>query len=276
VGNNNTPEINGINLSGEKNILIKPISFKTEFMSGIIPNEYINNEYIEEAYVYYRNPNYEPIHPSGEEWKLVRGTISSLAPMTTQFKISYTVKEKILNKKIRNGVIQMCKLITTNQDGYCQDVVIENPTTKEKITIINSTCYHPGMQDFDQDPSLVGAKNFIVYDEHGKRFTLFKFKKNSNYWLVWEQDIYSKFKKLEIKADSFPGVYKIVGETYARDRDTGKDRFFQFIIPRAKIGTNNTLTLEAEGDPTVFNLSARILRPKTGHMVEFIQYSLEE
>ena len=80
--------------------------------------------------------------------------------------------------------------------------------------------------------------------------------------------------QLVIKADDFPGTYKIVGDTYARNRDTGKDEFFQFIIHRAKMSSDNSLTLEAEGDPTVFNLNLRTLRPKDGKMIELIQYQM--
>ena len=80
-------------------------------------------------------------------------------------------------------------------------------------------------------------------------------------------------KSLKIEADDFPGTYKIVGDTYARDRDTGEDEYFQFVIPRAKMSAEQTLTLEAEGDPTTFNLNLTVLRPQTGHMIELIQYN---
>lgn len=79
---------------------------------------------------------------------------------------------------------------------------------------------------------------------------------------------------LTIEADDFPGTYKIVGDTYARDRDTGEDQYFQFVIPRAKMSAEQTLTLEAEGDPTTFNLNLTVLRPTTGHMIELIQYEI--
>ena len=80
--------------------------------------------------------------------------------------------------------------------------------------------------------------------------------------------------KIVIDADDYPGVFKIVGDTYARNRNTGEDEYFQFIIHRAKMSAENTLTLEAEGDPTVFNLNLRTLRPKDGHMIELIQYKV--
>ena len=79
---------------------------------------------------------------------------------------------------------------------------------------------------------------------------------------------------LVIEADDFPGTYKLVGDTYARNRDTGEDEYFQFVINRAKMSAEQTLTLEAEGDPTTFNLNMTVLRPQSGKMMELIQYTL--
>ena len=75
---------------------------------------------------------------------------------------------------------------------------------------------------------------------------------------------------ITINANKFPGTYAIVGKTFARDID-GKDHVFTFYIPKAKIQSENTFTMEAEGDPTVFNMSLRVLRGNTdGDMVQFI------
>ena len=81
-------------------------------------------------------------------------------------------------------------------------------------------------------------------------------------------------KSLVIEADDYPGTYKLVGDTYARNRDTGEDEYFQFVINRAKMSAEQTLTLEAEGDPTTFNLNMTVLRPQSGKMMELIQYTL--
>ena len=62
-----------------------------------------------------------------------------------------------------------------------------------------------------------------------------------------------------IGPNTFPGTYPVVGKTVARDTD-GKDHLFTFYIPKAKIQSETTLTMEAEGDPTVFNMSLRVLR----------------
>lgn len=81
---------------------------------------------------------------------------------------------------------------------------------------------------------------------------------------------------IEISADKFPGTYKVVGDTFARNKTTGEDQRFQFVVPQAKMTSEQTITLEAEGDPTVFNLNLTVLRPDDGVMVKLIQYDVIE
>ncbi len=81
---------------------------------------------------------------------------------------------------------------------------------------------------------------------------------------------------ITINANSFPGTYYITGDTYARSETTGKDEFFQFIIPKAKVLSENTITLEAEGDPSVFNMNLRVLRAADGGMMKLVKYSLAD
>ena len=81
---------------------------------------------------------------------------------------------------------------------------------------------------------------------------------------------------IEISANSFPGTYYVTGDTYARSETTGKDEFFQFIVPKAKIQSENTITLEAEGDPSVFNMNLKVLRPADGVMMKLVKYNLVE
>ena len=95
----------------------------------------------------------------------------------------------------------------------------------------------------------------------------------SQYILSWDATA-SEASTITITADSFPGTYYVVGDTYARSEDSGEDEFFQFIIPKAKVTAENTITLEAEGDPSVFNLNLRVLRPSDGEMMKLVKYSL--
>lgn len=79
---------------------------------------------------------------------------------------------------------------------------------------------------------------------------------------------------IDISANSFPGTYYVTGDTYARSEVTGDDEFFQFIIPKAKVTSENTITLEAEGDPSVFNMNLKVLRPTDGQMMKLVKYEL--
>ena len=80
--------------------------------------------------------------------------------------------------------------------------------------------------------------------------------------------------EIEVSPNSFPGTYYITGDTYARSEKTGNDEFFQFIIPKAKVASENTITMEAEGDPSVFNLNLKVLRPATGPMMKLVKYDI--
>lgn len=81
---------------------------------------------------------------------------------------------------------------------------------------------------------------------------------------------------IEISANSFPGTYYVTGDTFARSELSGEDEFFQFIILRAKVTSENTITLEAEGDPSVFNLNLRVLRGDNGQMMKLVKYDLTD
>lgn len=82
------------------------------------------------------------------------------------------------------------------------------------------------------------------------------------------------YREISIGPDTFPGTYYVTGDTYSRNQTTGKDEFFQFIVPKAKMQAENTITLEAEGDPSVFNMSIKVLRPTSGDMMKLVQYSI--
>lgn len=83
-----------------------------------------------------------------------------------------------------------------------------------------------------------------------------------------------KGNKIVVKADQWPGMYMFVGETYIRDRDTGEDQRMQIKFPQVKVKSDQTITLEAEGDPTTFNLDLEVAKPKIGAMMEITAYEV--
>lgn len=71
-------------------------------------------------------------------------------------------------------------------------------------------------------------------------------------------------------ADKFPATYKVVGDTIARGRD-GIDRKMQFVIPKAKLQSSFTLTMDAENVSTFdFNLDI-IVEAGTNKLYDIIR-----
>lgn len=64
---------------------------------------------------------------------------------------------------------------------------------------------------------------------------------------------------ITINANGFPGTYTVVGKTYARDVD-GTDNLFTFVVYKAKVQSEATLTMEADGDPSVLSMTLKVLR----------------
>lgn len=79
---------------------------------------------------------------------------------------------------------------------------------------------------------------------------------------------------ITIGANKFGGTYRVVGDTVVRSKETGEDEPFQFVIEKAKIQSEVTFTMEAEGDPATFNLPLRVLRDDKGAMFKMIKYNM--
>ncbi len=93
--------------------------------------------------------------------------------------------------------------------------------------------------------------------------------------LFWE-DISSEEAQaanvLVITPDDFPGTFKVIGDALIRSESTGKDEAFQFVISKAKLLSEITLTMQAEGDPSTFSATLNVLRDSKGEMFSLIKY----
>ena len=111
------------------------------------------------------------------------------------------------------------------------------------------------------------------YDATGSSVTTASMSSDGAYFATFQMAI-TNASVIEISANSFPGTYYVTGDTYSRKESNGVDEFFQFIIPKAKVQSENTITLEAEGDPSVFNMNLRVLRPADGKMMKLVKYDM--
>ena len=81
--------------------------------------------------------------------------------------------------------------------------------------------------------------------------------------------------EIRIDASKFGGTYYITGDTYARNYESGKDEFLQFIIPKGKVSSEDlSLTMEADGDPATFSMNVNVLRASDGSMFKLVKYTL--
>lgn len=97
------------------------------------------------------------------------------------------------------------------------------------------------------------------------------FSKGEVYLATWEHPV-KQASTITITPDSFPGTYYVTGDTMVRSDVSGKDEYFQFIIYKAKMQAEQTISMEAEGDPSTFNMTLQVLRSAKGKMIDFVKY----
>ena len=188
-----------------------------------------------------------------------------------------TTPDEVTGTVTRTAVMR----VTDGVDYFVADMVGDNGATRVKVWL---GTVPQGQEGVSFDNSEVKSKlgTVKVYDEKSNEIVTIS---QASDWTSKENTVKggkvfvtytlnAKSRTINISGDSFPGTYYIVGDTYARSDVTGEDQFFQFIIPKAKVTSENTITLEAEGDPSVFNMSLTVLRPDDGVMMKLVQYTL--
>lgn len=85
--------------------------------------------------------------------------------------------------------------------------------------------------------------------------------------------------EITISPSTFPGTYYFVGDTLLRSEISGDDEPYQWILPKGKISSEVTFTMEAEGDPATFEFTVNALRAKNENgeyeMMKFIKYNFD-
>jgi hypothetical protein len=75
-------------------------------------------------------------------------------------------------------------------------------------------------------------------------------------YVVWYKETFTtgeNNREMILKATDFPPTVRFVGETIVLDADKGQKVAFQIEIPKLKLNASFTLSLDAEGDPSVFD-----------------------
>ena len=84
----------------------------------------------------------------------------------------------------------------------------------------------------------------------------------------------SKGMEIDITSEFNDNTYYITGDTYARNYESGKDEFLQFIVPKGKVSAEDvSLTMEADGDPATFSMTVNCLKANDGSMLKLVKYT---
>ena len=147
--------------------------------------------------------------------------------------------------------------------GTRTQIVVEAGGSAQTMTDVNDI-------KFKNDKAGITAETAPTFGDHIRMF-----------WeevLDGSQNDRESAVEVTISPDTFPGTYRVVGDTYMRSEKTGKDEPFQFVINKAKVQSNVTLTLQAEGDPTTFEMTLNVLRSTNdageNEMMKLVRYSL--
>ena len=152
------------------------------------------------------------------------------------------------------------KLVCTKLDA--NNEAIEPATDAKKFKFIDRAHGTRGQADSFED--VLSAIQQAAELKNGDHVMLF-----------WEEERKGGDNKeaveLVISPDTYPGTYKVIGDALIRNKD-GKDEAFQFVINKAKMLSEVTLTMQAEGDPSTFNMTLNVLRDDEGNMMSLIKY----
>ena len=130
-------------------------------------------------------------------------------------------------------------------------------------------------QNFVEKAPVAGTDYDTVEESTGKfldakgNYVTFKVR------IFWEDETTQEAEnatELVISPDRYPGTYRVIGDSLIRSEKTGMDEAFQFVINKAKMLSEVTLTMQAEGDPSTFNMTLNVLRDEDGNMMRLVKY----
>ena len=78
---------------------------------------------------------------------------------------------------------------------------------------------------------------------------------------------------ITISSNKFSGYYMGIGDTFWRNEKSGLDEKVQIVLPKVKISSQFTLTMQADGDPSVFDFNLEVMKaPDSTDMVKLVRY----
>ena len=189
----------------------------------------------------------------------------------------------IITKDYKVEVIdRMEKCIVDNKEGFEISILEQKKNILRRLQNDEASSYTIYYDDKTLMPLVHINEDGLYENWDGNEDKKFKLKYNTSY-LKWTRTIKKKNgdngilgRELVITADTFPKYFRIEGQTYIREQQTGKDQPYQFIIPKAKLNTDTSFKLEATGDPTVFSMTIDVIAQENDEMMKMIRFDTEQ
>ena len=192
-----------------------------------------------------------------------------------------TSAEPVVVRHTEEVVVDASGKVPLPKDHLTGVTLTPKATTGHPIRLINLTT---GVRT-QITSGTMGASNTITFTNPAAGASEVAAAAGDHIRIFWEElvtaeDAQESAIEVTISPDTFPGTYRVVGDTFMRSEKTGKDEAFQFVINKAKVLSEVTITLEAEGDPSTFEMTLNVLRSDNERgekeMMKLIRYTIAE
>ena len=192
-----------------------------------------------------------------------------------------TSAEPVVVRHTEEVVVDASGKVPLPKDHLTGVTLTPKATTGHPIRLINLTT---GVRT-QITSGTMGASNTITFTNPAAGASEVAAAAGDHIRIFWEELVTAENAQesaieVTISPDTFPGTYRVVGDTFMRSEKTGKDEAFQFVINKAKVLSKVTITLEAEGDPSTFEMSLNVLRSDNERgekeMMKLIRYTIAE
>lgn len=194
-----------------------------------------------------------------EDWN-----INNLREETIPYQIDLNYTETPYLDKIEKKQVKKEFKINTNKNILAYNAFLIKEYEKK-----NLTCYLDPKTMRPYQPNNAELKDDVPASYHYFKEGEYYLKKTRS-----QANNSKKFLQTLIKMNQFNGVFKIVGETYTRDR-IGEDQHYQIEIPKCKMQTSNNLSLSSDGEANIVDMSFIVLPSYNGKMLSLTRYEKE-
>jgi len=176
----------------------------------------------------------------------------------------------LTNEGETKSIFDSSGLAGTNTATYCAvaaDLALGTSSLKDttgNLTGTSKIAFFSMGDDGTGEPTIMPGGTSMTFTA-GQQYAM-------SFWYPSTVDVTT----VTISATTFPGTYTFIGDTYARNTTSGKDEYLQLIIPKLQILSETTIELSADGDPSVFNLSGKVLKDVNGEFGKLVKYDFND